>query len=106
MSRYQGLSWAHQQLVCRGFFGGLPRCKKADLMMADDAMAGRYGPWSLRRGGRGPTQCVGLTGAVPAALTMAILNKSVKIAERELKHEGLLFRIKRDSVPRSLQRIR
>jgi hypothetical protein len=62
----------------RGLFGDLPLWKEADLMTADEAIAGRCGPWSCWRGGRGPNQCVGPTEAVPVALTMAILNKSAK----------------------------
>jgi hypothetical protein len=42
-----------------GFFCGLPRCKKADLMTADEAVAGRCRPRSCWRGGRAPNQCEG-----------------------------------------------
>jgi hypothetical protein len=63
-------------------------------------LAGRSGPWSCRRGGRGPNQCVGQKAAVPAVLTMVNLNKS---GDRLKECEGLHFRIKRDSVPRSLR---
>ncbi len=63
----------------QGLFGGLPRCKEADLMTADEAMADRAVLRSaVEEGEAHPNQCVGPTGAVPAALTMAIPNKSGK----------------------------
>jgi hypothetical protein len=47
-------------------------------MMAAGGYSQQKGPWSSWRGGRGPNQFVGLTGAVTAALTIAILNISCK----------------------------
>jgi hypothetical protein len=38
------------------------RCTEADLMMADEAVASRRGPWICLREGRYPNQCVGPHG--------------------------------------------
>ncbi len=57
-----------------GTFSGLSRCTEADLMTANEAVAGRCGPGAA--GEEGEAQpCVWAAGAVPA---LAIPNRSGK----------------------------
>ncbi len=67
-------------------FSSLPRCKKANLMTANEAVADSGGPRSFPRGRRGPNWCVGQQGRSKRTAAVAILNllyraKSLKSVE-------------------------